>query len=168
MNIPDWALSISYWLHMIATITWFGGIGIYSIIAVPIFEKQLNTKDFATLLQKVNKKLDPIGWFSLAILTFTGLFQMSGNTNYQGLLNIESDWAQAILIKHIFFFTVIGLSSFYTWNISPKLEREIFKLSQNVNAPGFQQLYQNSIRIKNWSLICGLLILLFTALSRVS
>jgi uncharacterized membrane protein len=168
MQIPSWALSVSFWLHMIATITWFGGIGVYSLIAIPIIEKQFSSATFAKFISAVNRKLDPIGWFSLAILTFTGMFQMSSNTNYQGFLNFQSDWAGAILLKHIVFVIVLWLSGIYTWKISPKLEREIFKLSQNVSDTKFSEIYQQSKKTKNLSFIFGILILLFTAVSRIS
>ena len=42
METPVWALSIAYWLHMLATILWIGGLTALSIIVLPAAKKVLN------------------------------------------------------------------------------------------------------------------------------
>jgi uncharacterized membrane protein len=36
MAVPAWALSISYWLHMLATVVWLGGLAAAGLIVHPL------------------------------------------------------------------------------------------------------------------------------------
>ena len=33
MSIPFWALSLTYWLHMLATVVWIGGLAALALLA---------------------------------------------------------------------------------------------------------------------------------------
>ena len=107
---------------MIATVTWIGGLAILSFFIFPIAEKSLNIESYSTLVYKINKKLNPISWFGLIVLTVTGLIQMAANTNYDGILKIGNPWATAILAKHAVFVIIIGVSAYQSWTITPELE----------------------------------------------
>jgi uncharacterized membrane protein len=34
-EIPFWALSLSYWLHLLATVVWLGGLSLMTLVAWP-------------------------------------------------------------------------------------------------------------------------------------
>lgn len=167
MSTPQWALSLSFWLHMVATVTWVGGLTTLSLIVIPAAKKTLTPEDFPKFLSALNKKLDPIAWFGLVLLTITGLVQMSANPNYEGFLAFNNDWSKAILIKHIFFLGIIGLSAYQTWSIAPKLEREAIK--QLKGLPTNQSALHTKVeKIIRLNMILGILVLLLTSLARVA
>src|SRR3989304_4125630 len=116
---PVWALSLAYWLHMLATILWIGGLSAVVLLVLPAARQGLEVGQYARLLDKIQRRLDPLGWLSLAVLLGTGLFQMSANPHYTGLLTISNRWAVAILIKHLVFLVMIAVSAYLTWGLFP-------------------------------------------------
>lgn len=167
--IPAWALLISFWLHMLATVAWLGGLAALALFVFPSMRRALTVKQFASWANALNRRLDPVGWFSLGLLTFTGLLQMDGNPNYQGLLSISNSWAVAILLKHIVFLGMIGVSAVLTWVVAPALGRAALQHARGRTSgvPVEQTLRRfQSLIILN--LLLGLLVLAFTAMARVA
>lgn len=177
MATPYWALSLVYWLHMLATVVWIGGLATLSLLVLPAAGKTLSAQAFADLLEALQKRLDPLGWFSLVLLTGTGLIQMSANSNYQGFLQIGNRWAAAILIKHLVFLVMIGISVYLTWWLMPNLRRAALRQArvQGDAHPGVEKfspvvgsLQRREIFLLRLNLIMGVLILALTALARAS
>ena len=168
MITPNWVLSVLFWLHMIATVTWIGGLAILSLIIYPIAKKTLDNDAFNNLIYKINKKLNPLGWFGLSVLTVTGLIQMSANPNYEGFLSIKNIWSGAMLAKHSAFILIIAISAYQTWTLSPELERVAIRRQKGLESPNSKklQLKEKNIILINLSL--GILVLLLTAIARIS
>jgi len=103
MNIPTWVLALSYWLHMLATVTWIGGLAALTLVVLPALQAQDDLEQQARSLNKIQRRLDPLAWFSLLVLLGTGLTQMSASPNYEGVLAITNGWSVAIFLKHIMF-----------------------------------------------------------------
>jgi uncharacterized membrane protein len=168
MSIPVWALGLAYWLHMLATITWIGGLATMSLLVLPAARHALDDKSYANLLGTIQRRLDPIGWLSLLILVGTGMFQMSANPNYQGFLAINNRWAVAILVKHLVFIGMTGVSVYLTWGVMPKLGRVALRQAHGQEVPEALQLQKQETRLLKFNLILGVIILALTALARAS
>ncbi len=168
MPIPPWVLVISFWLHMLATVVWIGGLAALALIVLPVLRHSLKPRDFANWLAKLNQQLDPIGWFCLGLLTFTGLIQMDANSNYVGLLAVANPWSQAIFLKHIAFIGMIAVSAYSTWLVNPALQRSAILRARGVRNKSDQQTQTRLQRLINLNFLLGVLILIFTALARVS
>ena len=141
MTTPAWALSLIYWLHMLATVVWIGGLSTLAILVLPAASQALDARSYAGLLGKIRRRLDSMSWLSLLVLVGTGLFQMSANPNYQGFLSVSNRWALAILLKHILFLAMTGLSAYLTWGVLPDLQRLALRLSAGQDAPESQRLW---------------------------
>jgi uncharacterized membrane protein len=168
LPIPSWALTLSFWLHMLATVAWLGGLAALALIVIPSLRRSLKPKEFANWLTALNKRLDPIGWLSLGLLTFTGLIQMDSNSNYQGLFNVSNPWAQAICFKHIAFAGMIGISAYITWVVAPALQQGALRRAtgkQDATGQNWARRLQTMIVV---NLVLGLIVLAFTALARTS
>lgn len=168
MQTPAWALTLSFWLHMLATVVWVGGLAVIALLVFPIARRTLEVQAYADFVRRVNKRLDPIGWFGLSLLTVTGLIQMSANPNYQGFLAFRNPWARAILFKHIAFLAIILISAYQTWNLAPRLERAALRRGLGKPAPGDQNLHRRESRLLAVNLVLGVIVLLLTALARVA
>ena len=164
MLIPAWALQLSFWLHMLATVVWIGALAALALLVLPSVRRALKPAEFAKWLSNLNQRLDPLGWFSLGLLTFTGLIQMEANPNYVGLFNLANPWAQAICMKHIVFLGMIGVSAYLTWIVAPALRRTALKGSGS-QLTKIVSRFQNLVVL---NLILGILVLAFTALARTS
>jgi uncharacterized membrane protein len=167
MPIPNWALLLSFWLHMMATVVWVGGLAALALFVLPALRRTLKPNEFATWLTALNKRLDPLGWFCLGLLTFTGLIQMDANPSYVGLLAVTNPWSQAIFFKHIAFAGMIAVSAYSTWVIGPSLQRAAISRARGKGTSNNRSLgsLQSLIQI---NFFLGILILVFTALARIN
>lgn len=171
MDMPFWALTVVYWVHMVATVVWIGGLASLAILVVPAARRTLEPQAYAALLADLQKRLDPLGWTCLLALGATGLFQMSANPNYAGFLAIDNRWAVAILLKHLVFLVMTAVSAYVTWGLLPKLQRLALRSaaqgapSRPVEGEALQRQENLMLRL---NLILALVILALTALARSS
>lgn len=167
-TIPFWGLSLTYWLHMVATVVWIGGLVALVILVLPVAKRALDAKTYPVFLEHLQRRLDPLGWISLAVLLATGLFQMSANPNYEGLLSISNQWAVSILVKHILFGGMILISAYMTWWLLPSLRRIELMREKGLETQAAEKLANREAWLLRANLILGLLILGLTAIARVS
>jgi uncharacterized membrane protein len=168
METPTWALTFFYWLHMLATVIWLGGLAAVVILVIPAAQRSLEPAALTALLQAIQRRLDPLGWFCLIVLGATGMFQMSANPNYGGFLAIDNSWAVAILLKHIVFGGMILVSGYLTWGVLPGLARAALRLSQGLDTPQVEKLRRQNAWLLRINLILAVVILALTALARAS
>lgn len=167
--IPAWALLISFWLHMLATVAWLGGLAALALFVFPSMRRTLTVKQFASWANALNRRLDPVGWFSLGLLTFTGLLQMDGNPNYEGLFSISNSWAVAICLKHIVFLGMIAVSAVLTWSVAPALGRAALQQARGkASGVAVEQTLRRFQSLIVLNLLLGLLVLAFTAMARIA
>lgn len=169
MDTPGWALTIAYWMHMLATVVWIGSLTALALFVLPAARRSLDALEFNSLLNEIRRRLDPWSWFSLAVLLATGMLQMSSNPNYGGFLAIDNRWAIAILIKHVLFLGMAGLSAYITWGLLPRLQRLALRqayTNAEASAQEMQGLQRQEARLVNINLVLGVLILALTAVAR--
>ncbi len=133
MPIPHWALLVSFWLHMLATVVWIGGLVAMAVLVLPTARKTLSAEAYSAFLGPLQQRLQWLGWMSLAVLTATGMFQMSASPNYEGVLAIANPWALAILIKHIAIGGMVLVSAYLTWGLGPELRRLALRQAQKAS-----------------------------------
>jgi uncharacterized membrane protein len=165
---PFWALSLAYWLHMVATVVWIGGLVALVILVLPAARRTIDVGNYGLFLEQIQRRLDPLGWMSLAVLLATGLFQLSASPNYEGLLSISNRWAVSILIKHILFFGMISISAYLTWGVLPALRRNALLQAKGVETKDGDKLQKREALLLRINLVLGILILGLTALARAS
>jgi len=170
MSSPSpWALSLLYWLHMLATVIWVGGLASLSILILPAAGRTLEAGAYSRLLEAIQRRLDPLSWLCLAVLVVTGLFQMSANPNYQGFLAINNPWAVAILIKHLVFGGMILTSAYLSWGLLPRLRRAALRRAVEASAEAETEgLRKQEARLLQINLVLSIVILALTALARSS
>jgi uncharacterized membrane protein len=180
MTTPIWVLTLAYWLHMLATVIWIGGLATLTILILPAAHTALDVPAYAKLVGELGRRLDPVGWFSLALLVGTGLLQMSANPNYHGFLAIQGRWASAIFFKHLSFLGMVGVSSYLTWGLLPRIRRNALRqagrrVTDDAGAGESQQWIQEASRLQRQeatllriNLALGILILALTAVARAA
>jgi uncharacterized membrane protein len=95
-------LAISYFFHLVATVVWLGGLLVLSVWVFPEAQKQLRAHPARyQLMNRLRKRFTPWANFSLVILIASGMFQMSADQQYLGMLNFSNSWSRALLWKHI-------------------------------------------------------------------
>jgi hypothetical protein len=115
-------------------------------------------------------RLQQIGWFSLALLILTGLFQMSASPSYGGFLAIDNSWSVAILTKHLVIGLMILVSGYVTWGLMPTLHRNALlrATGRGVNESQEERLQRQETWMLRLNLALSILVLLLTAWARSS
>jgi uncharacterized membrane protein len=171
MDTPFWALTAAYWLHMLATVIWIGGLAALALFVLPAARRTLPATGYAEFLGGLQRRLDPWSWFSLAVLLATGMLQMSANPNYGGFMAFDNRWAVAILMKHILFLGMAALSAYITWGLLPRLRRLSLRMARaeevEMHTDMADLLKQEGVLIKI-NLLLGILILALTAVARAA
>lgn len=163
---PYWVLSLAYWLHMLATVAWVGGLTALIYLLLPAAQKQLDPEAFARLLLHIQRRLDPLAWLSLSVLVGTGLIQMSASPNYQGFLRFSNLWSVAILGKHLAFLLMVAVSAYMSWWVLPAMQRlALMKAKDSEEVTRLQRRERTLLRL---NLILGVIILGLTALARAA
>ncbi len=168
MEMPVWALALTYWIHMLATVLWLGSLALLSLVVIPAMRRSLDAKSQSKLMAAIQKRIDPLGWFSVALLLVTGMFQMSANPNYEGFLAISGQWASSILIKHIFFLGMIGVSAAQTWWLLPSMQRAMLRQQKSGDLAEVEALQKREALLLKLNLFFAVLILGMTALARAA
>lgn len=165
--IPFWALGLIFWLHMLATVTWIGSLVAISILVLPAVQKTLKPIEQLSFLEAMQKRLEPIAWFSMGLLVVTGLFQLSASPHYDGFLSTSGQWSIAILVKHSLAVIMVVVSAIQTWEVLPAIRRGLMR-AEKADPAELARLQRNETLLLRINLILAMLILAATALARVS
>lgn len=165
---PAWALALVYWLHMLATVAWIGGIVSLSILVLPAARKSLKPADQLAFIEAMQKRLEPLAWFSLGLLIATGLFQLSANSHYNGFFDTSTQWSLAILVKHGLVAVMVVVSAVQTWEVLPAIRRTLMRREKGASEEEIVRLKQHEERLLKMNFILSILILGATALARAA
>jgi len=166
--VPIWAIALTYWLHLLATVTWAGSLAAISLLILPAMKRALNAETQLIFIEALQKRLEPIAWFSISLLVLTGLFQMSVNPHYDGFLSTSTQWSLAILAKHILGVIMIVVSAIQTWEVIPAIRRAILLSKKNNNAEQLDVLRRRELVLVRINFGLSVLILAATAVARAS
>ena len=165
---PSWALALTYWLHMLATVTWIGSLASISLLILPAMRRSLDPETQLIFIEAMQKRLEPIAWFSMSLLVLTGLFQMSVNEYYDGFLSVSTQWSLAILTKHLLGIVMVVVSAVQTWEVIPAIRRAIVKSKKSQNTDELESLRRREVLLLKMNFGLSILILLATAFARAS
>lgn len=170
MELPNFALALAYWLHIIATVMWVGGMITLSWLVIPAARRTLEAGSYADFLERLQDGLQRIGWLSLVVLVATGMFQMSAHPAYEGFLTISNSWSVAILAKHLVIGLMVMVSAYLTWGLMPALRRLSFKRSAGlpIDEAENQALARREATMLRVNLILSVVVLLLTAVARAA
>jgi uncharacterized membrane protein len=165
---PTWALALTFWLHLFATVTWVGSLAGVSLLVLPAMQRSLDTEAQLVFIEALQRRLEPIAWFSMTLLLATGLFQMSVNPHYDGFLSTSTQWSLAILIKHLLGIVMVVVSAVQTWEVIPAIRRAIVRSKKTGNVNQIDSLRRREVLLLRMNFGLSLLILLATAFARAS
>jgi uncharacterized membrane protein len=165
---PAWALALTYWLHLLATVSWIGSLAGISFLVLPAMRNSLSPDTQLVFLEAMQKRLEPIAWFSMSLLVLTGLFQMSVNPHYDGFLSVSTQWSLAILTKHLLGIVMVVVSAIQTWEVIPAIRRAIVKSKKTRNMGEFEALRRREILLLRINFGLSILILLATSFARAA
>lgn len=159
-----WLLTLSYWIHLLATVVWLGGLALMGLVAWPALQQQTVAANHWLELQK---RFTPWINGSLVILLITGFVQMTNDPNYDGFLQVGTLWAQAILVKHIAVGAMILIGAYVQWRLHPEMERIGLLATKRPEVAAEEQaaILRRENRLLRLNLLCAAAVLFFTAVA---
>jgi uncharacterized membrane protein len=164
---PSWVIALIYWMHMLATVAWIGSLAAINLLVLPASQRTLKLVDQLSFIAALQKRLEPLAWFSMGLLLVTGLFQLSTSPRYDGFLSLSTQWSLAILVKHSLAAIMAVVSAIQTWEVLPAIHRTLMK-KENAEADELAKLQRRELILLRVNLILSALILGATAFARAS
>jgi uncharacterized membrane protein len=155
-------------MHLLATVSWIGSLAGISFLILPAMRSSLSPDTQLVFLEAMQKRLEPIAWFSMSLLVLTGLFQMSVNPHYDGFLSLSTQWSLAILAKHLLGIVMVVVSAIQTWEVIPAIRRAIVKSRKTRNMDELEALRRREILLLRINFGLSILILLATSFARAA
>ena len=118
------ARTLSLFLHIGASVVWFGGLLLLTLLVVPELRRALDGQAaLAGLQRRLRRRFALWGNLALAILLVSGLLQMTDDPNYEGLLQFGNRWSQALFVKHVLIVALGLAGAALQLVVLPALER---------------------------------------------
>jgi putative copper export protein len=119
-------------------------------------------------LSDLRKRFYPISNLCLAALITTGLFQMTADPNYNGLLTFDNTWTQVMLAKHAVIVGMAIAGVVLQYVVAPELERVSLLLERDKgdpaqNAATWQSLRRREVWLTWLNGLLGVAVLGFSA-----
>ena len=158
-------LALSLFLHLLATVVWLGGLFLLTALVWPETRRSLAQRpERYRLRSRLRKRFQPLTWLSLALLLITGVYQMTADRHYEGMLQFGGLWSRVILLKHVALAGMVLCGVLLQWRVAPALERLGWLLErERGNAAEWARLQRQETRLARLSVALGLLVLFFTA-----
>ena len=151
-------IALSTWLHAIATVLLIGHYLLLSLVYLPAASKGQSEAE-KMFLSEISKRIRFWMYTSLAIFIITGTYLTFADSNYLGIGDFGNLWAILMLVKHILILVMLGLGFWFNaiLRVGPLLS------SNSGSAQALSRFWQYS----NLMAICGVLVLLLTAIAQV-
>jgi uncharacterized membrane protein len=146
-------LAIFYWLHLIATVVWIGGIFFILFAAIPS-AKQVLGVDAGKLMGEISRRFTPMANYCIVILAVTGIALMGCNKHFSGLGITKNSWV--LILKHILVLGMVGIHFYRGLVLNPR----IGKIELPDKKASLQRLSLNLVKT---NLALGLLVLFLSA-----
>ena len=145
-------ISLSTWLHALATVIFVGHFVLFAGIYLPALSKN------GTALSDISKRSRPWMYASLIVFMVTGIYLTFVDPNYQGVGNFGNFWAVMMLVKHILIVGMIGMGFWFN---------AILRVGPMMSSNNPEQAIARFRKYVNAMAVCGVLVLLLTALAQV-
>ena len=159
------SLALSLFVHITATVIWIGGLLVTSMLVFPEVRRAIDGQpSFYRLLSRLRQRFYPISNLCLAALWVTGLFQMTADPNYDGLLTFDNDWSRIMLLKHGLIVGMMGAGVALQYGVAPRLERVSLLMEHNKGNPDeWQRLRRAEVRLTIALCVLGVAVLACSA-----
>jgi len=145
-------------LHALATVVFVGYYLLLTLIYLPALAKPETGGGAA--LGEVSKHSRPWLYASIVVFALTGAYLTLVDANYPGLGHFTNAWAVLMLVKHILLLVMLVLGFWYNF---------IQRVGQSLRSyPSDAQRMAHFRRYCNAMTVCGVLVLILTAVAQVA
>ncbi len=163
-------LSLSHFLHLMATVIWIGGIMMILLVILPgakeSLESALMTK---RLMKEITKRFTPLANISILIMIATGIVITHYEQNFTGFLNFNNFWNVVMFLKHLLVALMVFIHFYRGWILNPKIGRLSSRINQSKEASSLSsrvaRLQNFSLDLVKTNLVLGTVVLIMTGIS---
>jgi len=142
-----------YWIHLVATVIWIGGITFIIFIAIPS-SKQVLGAESGKLMGEISKRFTPLANYSIILLFVSGIVLAGLNKQFSGVRVLESNWTMALILKLVLFFSMTAIHFYRGLVLAPK----IMRTATQTEKTALQKLSINLVKV-NFTLGLSVLLL---------
>jgi len=150
--MSQFLISLSYWLHALATVVFIGHFILLAGIYIPVLSKN------GPALSEISRRSRPWIYASLLVFAITGVYLTFVDPNYMGVGNFGNLWAVMMLVKHIIIAAMIGMGFWFN---------AIMRVGPMMSSNNPEQAVVRFRKYVNAMEVCGVLVLLLTAIAQV-
>ena len=142
-----------YWIHLVATVLWIGGIIFIIFIVIPSSGQVLGAES-GKLMGEISKRFTPLANYSIILLFVSGIVLAGLNNQFSGVRILESNWTMALILKLVLFFSMTAIHFYRGLVLAPKMMRTTTQTEKTA----LQKLSINLVKV-NFTLGLSVLLL---------
>ena len=151
--MTQFIVPIMVWLHALATVIFIGYFVLLALIYLPALSA--NGPGLSEISRRSRRWL----YTSLIVFFVTGIYMMITDPNYLGFMDFGNAWGIVMLVKHILIVAMIVMGFWFN---------AILRVGPLMNTnTGAEQAVVRFRKYINAMAVCGVLVLLLTALAQV-
>lgn len=152
-------LVLCYWLHLITTVVWIGGIFFILFITIPS-AKQVLGAEAGKLMGETSKRFIPLANYSIIVLIITGVALTAVSKQFTIIENFRNTWSSNLIVKHVLVLGMIAVHFYRGYVLAP----EIARTEPASEKASLQKLSLNLVKV---NFFLGLIVLLFSGIISV-
>lgn len=142
--------TISYWLHLLATVIWIGGIFLILFAVLPSAKEYLG-KEASGFMSIISKKFTPFANYSILILVITGIFMISFNRGFNSLAALETIYSKILFLKILIVAVMIIIHFYRGLMLNPRIAK-ISSMIEESSGEAREKVSSQISNLKNLSL----------------
>jgi uncharacterized membrane protein len=147
--------SLLIWIHLVAAISWIGGMIFLSVVLVPVLKREPFSSQRALLFRTVARRFRSVVWGAIAVLLFSGPLLLS----QRGVpISDPSGWPMVVTVKLGLVTCLLLLTLTHDLILGPRVVR-IMQLPAEHRAGFDQALVLWSPWVARFSLVVALAVL---------
>ncbi len=130
--INPWLDSIILWIHILAAISWVGGMIFVAFIVAPYVRRAFPPAERTPLMAEIGKRFSYLGWSAIAVLIATGIYNTVRFLHSWNAL-LTTNFGHILLAKLSLVGVMILLSIAHDFFLGPR-QRNLGKLLRHARA----------------------------------
>lgn len=147
-------------LHILAAITWVGGMVFLSLVLAPLVRGRKAAPEFMALFRSAALRFRPVVWIAMAILLMTGPILLS----HRGLsVMAPASWPGIVTVKLILVALLLFLTLLHDLVFGPQVSR-VSAIAESQRTTGERVIFKSARWLPRLSLLIGLAVVIAAAL----
>lgn len=163
-------LSLSHFLHLMATVIWIGGIMMILLVILPGAKESLESAPIIKrLMKEITKRFTPMANISILFVILTGLVITFYEKNFTGLLKFDNLLNSVMLLKHFLVVVMVIIHFYRGLALNPKIGRLSSKIIESKVTSSLSsrvtRLQKLSLDLVKVNFALGMIVLMVTGIS---